>query len=109
MADQIGYGVGIQQISGRHVLERNVVQWRHVLIDVGEWFVQRFQSVEQSDQTPLSHWFNDQTIAFLAKDGLVTLQLEVARYPKCLIAPIAKQAYMAFRLGHRVDLYLAYA
>lgn len=52
IAYQVGYRVGIQKITERHVLELHIVQRWRVFIHIGERLIQRFESAEQSEQTP---------------------------------------------------------
>ena len=72
-SNEIRDDVRVQQVPRRHWLEFHIVERGQVFIHIGEVLIERVEGIEQGEQATLSNWLDDEAVAFLAYDRLVTL------------------------------------
>jgi len=76
---------------------QHVIQRRQVIIDIGEGFRQGIQRGQQRQQPAMTDRLHDQPVTLLLDECFITFQLKLAGDAWCLVAPVAKEAHMAFR------------
>ncbi len=72
-SNQIRNNVRVQQVPQRHLSEFHIVERQQVFIHVGEVLLEGGEGIEQGEQATLSNRLDDEAIALLADNGLVTL------------------------------------
>jgi hypothetical protein len=92
-AHEAGQDVGVEQEAHRsegYRLVRELVDGREILVD-------RVQGRQQGEQGARRRRFDDEPIAFLAKDRILPRQLELARNADRLVTTVSEKPDVSLR------------